>query len=70
MWDDLVEISRQTLKRMEGYDEAYANQIRGSFYTAILYAEYKRKRYEKVHSLFAQYIEDSNLNEIGKCRNA
>lgn len=67
MWDDLVEISRQTLKRMEGYDEAYANQIRGSFYTAILYAEYKRKRYEKVHSLFAQYIEDSNLNEIGKC---
>lgn len=67
MWDNLVELSLQTLKKMEGYDEAYANQIRGSFYTAILYAEYQKKQYDMVHDSFAQFIQDSKLNDIGKC---
>lgn len=67
MWGELEELSLQTLEMMEGYDEAYANQVRGSFYSAILCAEYENKRYERVHKFFLQFIEDAKLNEIGKC---
>jgi hypothetical protein len=67
MWEKLRDCSDTMLKRMAGYDEPFANQCRGAFYSAILYAETQMGDYGQVHAHFAEYIRDGKLNAIGKC---
>jgi glycosyltransferase involved in cell wall biosynthesis len=67
MWEELRDISLAALRQMEGTDAPFANQCRGSFYSAVLYAEHQRKEYDALHAHFEEFIQDDRLNEIGKC---
>jgi glycosyltransferase involved in cell wall biosynthesis len=66
-WEDLREISSAALTRMEGCDTSFMNQCRGSFYSGVLLAERELHEYDALHSHFAEYMQDTRLNERAKC---
>jgi glycosyltransferase involved in cell wall biosynthesis len=66
-WEDLRAISFASLKVLEGCDQPFLNQCRGSFYSAILLAERELHEYDALHAHFAEYMQDSRLNETSKC---
>jgi glycosyltransferase involved in cell wall biosynthesis len=66
-WEDLRKISFDALKRMEGCNQEFLSQCRGSFYSAILLAERELHEYDALHAHFAEYMQDGRLNERSKC---